>query len=191
MKFDLRKILAAMLAAQVLGPSIVPAAPVGVPTGSFTLVQPMQQFRKLHTATLLTDGRVLVVGGQTANRLLGSTEIYDPATGVWTNTGPLNVERESHTATPLTSGLVLVAGGFQNISSAEEFDFTSGQWTLTGSMNTQRYQHTATLLPDGKVLVTGGLNATDFLSSAELYDPNTRVWTPTACSLNRRAYGSG
>src|SRR5580765_7213382 len=103
----------------------------------------------------------MVTGGQTATRLLASTEVYDPASGLWTNAGPLNVGRELHTATLLTSGLVLVAGGFQNIASAELFDPTTGQWSLTGSMHEPRYQHTATLLGDGRVLVTGGLNATD------------------------------
>lgn len=51
----------------------------------------------------------------------------------------------------------------------------------TGSLATRRSSHTATLLQNGKVLVTGGV-ADDFLnqlSSAELYDPETDMWTPT------------
>ena len=50
---------------------------------------------------------------------------------------------------------------------------------VDGSMNVARYQRTATLLADGRVLVTGGLNATALLASAEIYDPKTRLWTPT------------
>src|SRR5512132_3167641 len=37
-----------------------------------------------HTATLLPNGNVLVVGGLGAN---GSAELYDPAAGTWTATG--------------------------------------------------------------------------------------------------------
>src|SRR5207245_11244404 len=54
--------------------------------------------------------------------------------------------------------------------------FTFGN---TGSLNTGRYWHTATLLPNGKVLVAGGYDGVNYLSSAELYDPATGIWTAT------------
>ena len=71
--------------------------------------------RENHTATLLSNGKVLVAGG--ANNNSGvyvfpvSTELYDPAGGIWTTTGSLNTPRVSHTATCLPSGKILVAGG--------------------------------------------------------------------------------
>ena len=46
-------------------------------------------------------------------------------------------------------------------------------------MGTARDSHTATLLPSGKVLVAGGLDCCSSLSSAELYDPATGMWTAT------------
>ena len=74
--------------------------------------------RFYHTATLLSDGRVLVAsgGGQQTfpyPELLGA-ELYDPATGNWTFTGNLNNARVLHTATLLLNGNVLVAGGYPN-----------------------------------------------------------------------------
>jgi large repetitive protein len=45
-------------------------------------------------------------------------------------------------------------------------------------MGTARAFPTATLLPNGKVLVAGGANG-NYLSSAELYDPATGIWTAT------------
>ena len=67
------------------------------------------------TATLLTSGKVLVVGGRTCSGgncfTLNSAELYDPATGKWSFTGTLNTGRDNHTATLLTDGKVLVAGG--------------------------------------------------------------------------------
>ena len=68
------------------------------------------------TVTLLSDGRLLVVGGGlnsgasmwTPSR---AAELYDPVTNRWTiTTGPATV-RIHHTATLLPDGSVLVVGG--------------------------------------------------------------------------------
>lgn len=54
------------------------------------------------------------------------------------------------------------------------------RWSDIPVMSTNRYNHTATLLHSGKVLVAGGTNATaNALTSSELYDLNTRTWSPT------------
>ena len=66
--------------------------------------------RDAHTATLLSDGRVLVAGGFDGAPLAGS-ELYDPASGTWALTGSLNIARSHHTATLLNDGRVLVVGG--------------------------------------------------------------------------------
>jgi N-acetylneuraminic acid mutarotase len=59
--------------------------------------------RKGHTATLLPDGKVLVVGGVDSNddasaKALASAELYDPKTGTWSETGSLIHPRAWHTA---------------------------------------------------------------------------------------------
>jgi hypothetical protein len=138
--------------------------------------------RKIHTATLLPSGKVLIVGGQDNNSSeIGSTEVYDPATGAWSSAAPLSVSREHHTATLLPDGRVLVVGGYKHgqgpITSAEVYDPATGAWSRTGSLFNARYGHTATMLPDGKVLVTGGFGPGSILSSAELYDPATGAWS--------------
>ena len=84
-------------------------------TGS--LNQPRAYHTATNTATLLSDGRVLVAGGAGPRPQtfpypgLASTELYNPATGNWTVTGSLNDGRLLHTATLLRDGRVLVAGG--------------------------------------------------------------------------------
>jgi N-acetylneuraminic acid mutarotase len=146
----------------------------------------LNDYRAGHTATLLTNGQVLVAGGG-----VSSAELYNPVTGVWTYTGSLVTERSDHTATRLPNGKVLVAGGlnyngskYVYLASAELYDPATGHWTATGSLAFARDGHTATLLPNGKVLVAGG-----GVISAELYDPATGHWTATG-SLGAARYGN-
>jgi N-acetylneuraminic acid mutarotase len=161
-------------------------------TGRWTRTAAMAQARWQHTATLLPDGKVLVVGGAQEDRgtvYWASAEVYDPANGRWEPIGQMEVPRASHTATLLPNGLVLVSGGLNQdglLSSAELYDPDSGSWTATGDMHSPRAGHTATLLGDGHVLVAGSAAAGnaagfgDVVATAELYDPETGTWSTTS-----------
>ena len=127
--------------------------------------------RELHTATLLSNGKALVVGGDNGGSL-ATAELYDPANGTWAASGSLGLARSRHTATLLPNGKVLIVGGSDDennsLVSAELYDPASGTWTATGSLNTARRLHTATLVQNGMVLVAGGLDSNKTaLASAE------------------------
>jgi hypothetical protein len=167
-----------------------------VPTGN--LITP----RFEHTATLLQDGKVLVVGGAVGRGDNNRAELYDPATHTWSQTPPLSHDTQDVTATLLPNGKVLVAGGTEPDSGtlAEVYDPVSGTWSDTGSPNANLYSRTATLLQDGKVLVAGGFESHGELTiwgdeivstpgSTELYDPATGKWSLTG-SLNVGRWGS-
>ena len=78
--------------------------------GTFASTANMKVTRVFHTATLLSNGKVLVAGGHDA-----SAELYDPTTATFAATGSMSVGRSAHTATLLANGKVLIAGG-QNLS---------------------------------------------------------------------------
>ncbi|CAF3228419.1 unnamed protein product [Rotaria socialis] len=151
----------------------------------------MNNARYDHTASVLTNGKVLVAGGSYGSAPMNSTELYDPSTGVWTVTGSMNNARHLHTAPVLISGEVLVAGGSyanQAMNSTELYNPSAGVWTVTGCMNNTRFSHTASVLANGNVLVAGGEDArSEIIESVELYDPSTGLWTPTG-SMNSARY---
>ncbi len=155
-------------------------------TGAFTQTGSMVVARFRHTATLLQDGRVLIVGGVPADSSIptSTAELYDPTTGIFSATGSMTTAREEHTAT-LDDGKVLITGGqspvtgssnLQLTATAEVYDPSTGSFAPTGSMTEARNSHTATLLMDGTVLIAGGGNNS---STAELYDPSTGSFTRT------------
>jgi hypothetical protein len=151
-------------------------------SGTFQSAAEMTIGRSGHTATLLKNGKVLIVGGWTGRYdLRGSAEIYDPAANTFTPTGNLVIERAGNTATLLADGRVLVAGGEDRqenaIVNAEIYDPATGKFTATGGMADPRGAHTATALRDGRVLIVGGGSghypSQNVYRTAELYDPAT------------------
>src|SRR5206468_11228460 len=97
-----------------------PARRFDAATETFTALDPMSTPRGRHTATLLRDGRVVVIGGADGVGPLASLEVYDPTTRTFSLApSALEVARQDHTATLLPDGRVLVAGG-SNASGALE-----------------------------------------------------------------------
>jgi hypothetical protein len=141
----------------------------------------VEVLRTEHTATLLQDGRVLLVGGYgiesldtTGNAVQGdlmTAHLFDPKTNTFTQTGSLTTAREQHTATLLPNGTVLVAGGFNGamgtgtppsgatLQSAEIFNPATGTFTTTlGTLATPRMDQVAAYdAASNQVLLSGGV----------------------------------
>ncbi len=173
--------------------------------------RPMLHHRQDATATLLSNGKVLVVGGiEYPNNpggpgtYLNSSEIYNPADNTWTPTAQMSVARAQHTATLLSDGRVLVAGGntaptppdnfAPPVQSTDIYDADGVAATPGPAMVQSRAGHQATLLTcpsgnpacawGGKVLMTGGYSNGPSLVSAELCDSNSlSQCTPTTGAM--------
>ena len=151
-------------------------------SGTFSRTGAMTIMRDSHTATRLTDGKVLVTGGFADVPAIaeygpiGSAELYNPTTGSFKATGSMSESRAYHTSTLLANGKVLIIGGYSGLAgtlaTAELYDPASGTFSATGSMSIARDYHTATPLANGKVLIVGG--GTDIV---ELYNPATGTFS--------------
>ena len=66
-----------------------------------------------HTATLLSDGHVLIAGGLApTGDQLSSAELFDPRTGEFSPIGSMTTQRNGQKATLLQDGRVLITGGY-------------------------------------------------------------------------------
>ena len=169
-------------------------------TGTFSPTGTMTMPREDHTATLLEDGRVLIVGGNDeGSHTTPTAELYDPSTGAFSPTGSLRTARGFHTATLLADGRVLIVGGDAAawedsgpfLASAEIYDPATGTFSPAGPLAEGRSHHAATLLPDGRVLISGGVTSggdSVSLASAELFDPATGTFSPTGPMTDGRVY---
>lgn len=115
------------------------------------------------TATLLPDGRSLLIGGESDNGPKNEAAISDLLTGQPVPlTNKLHHARAWHSATMLPDGRVLIIGGISNngsvVRNAEIFDPHTQSFSLLADSEgaAARAYHTATLLTNGNVLITGG-----------------------------------
>jgi hypothetical protein len=183
-----------MVTSMVLAALLVPGGTLAAgqeppETGDFAEAGSMEQARVNHTASLLADGRVLIVGGQSDFDLevyVATAETWDPVTGSFSPAGKLSQARGSHTATRLRDGRVLVVGGYDGhslVQAAEIWDPSTASFGSAGSLEPGRIDHVATLSSDGRVLVVGGEREgccrDSVPASAQVWDPDTETFSAT------------
>jgi len=165
----------------------------------------MNQARSWSSSILLSDGKVLVVGGAINPGQYGeadyysSAELYDPTLGTFSYTSnSMNNRRgwhfsgETHGATLLSNGNVLIAGGYDDTNgstqvggvvpynSAELYNPSTGTFSYTGNMPSASGHHSAILLQNGKVLIAGFVTA--------IYDSSNGTFSPTGAMIYPRMF---
>jgi hypothetical protein len=143
--------------------SAVASAEVWDPvTMTFHATGSMAAARVGHTATVLPDGRVLVVGGDGPVGEAAEAELWDPRTNAFSPAGRLAHPRMGHAATLLLDGRVIVAGGVDLIDRAgsgvgevEVWDPSSQAFTVVSSFLDSPKLMSLTRLAAGSVLMAG------------------------------------
>jgi len=153
-------------------------------TGTFTPTGQMSVPRFLHSATLLTGGKVLLAGGEgvISSPATATAELYDPVTGTFTPTGNMTTPRAQQLATLLVDGRVLIVpSGDQDDHSTELYDPATGTFSrTTWTTDDGGVGATSTLLASGKVLVTLNPQECDTPGMlAGLIDPASSQFTAT------------
>lgn len=147
-------------------------------SGTFSRTGPMKGWANVNTATLLKNGKVLLVGNAENDGLPADAEVYDPAAGTFTFIGNSVAPHEFAAGVRLADGTVLITGGQlpggNGSAGSDLYLPASDTFAFAGNMTTARHEHTATLLNDGTVLIVGGYSVWPTpTASAEIYKPAT------------------
>ena len=139
---------------------------------------------------VLTDGRVLAVGGQLSTNVgVKEANLFDPATQTWSTRANMHYGRYYPTATLLPDGRVLAVGGADNCPTCsnsggshdglalipEIYDPVANSWSklTNASLSLPMYTHLF-VLPDGRVMAAA--SAEDPIAARAL-DIEQQTWT--------------
>lgn len=154
----------------------------------------LQHARAQHTATMLPNGRVLVVGGRDqSGALVDSAEIFDLASGQSTPVDIGTTARAQHTATLLLNGQVLIVGGVdangRALSDAVLWDsYGSGAAHRTGQLGIARALHSADWTAGKTILISGGFDDERApIAESERYSPAGRRFESQANAAAQEA----
>lgn len=165
-----------------------------------------------HTATLLDDGRVLIIGGVEVDVVFGlplpsfsnRVQIYNPVTNSFSNGASIPGGRAYHGATKLADGSVLACGGadgdfvlltFNPKSDAYRYNPGTNTWSNTAAMLSARAYPNFVSLGDRHYII-GGLQTVDVTTGSgvpnqgvDYYDGSTGTWTSCANTQGAREVG--
>ena len=144
-----------------------------------------------HTATVLGDGRILLVGGRAPRNppcpgtpcydAVEEVELFDPIVGETQVVDSIPGGLYDHAATLLSDGRVLITGGRDTTGAVRDdawlFDPAPDVEALvrTRALGHARAQHTASELCDGTVLLVGGTDDDGGSPPTERYNPAARA----------------
>jgi hypothetical protein len=131
--------------------------------------------------TVLSDGRLLVVGGHIQNFVgIPDANIFDSATLNWTQVAPMAYGRWYPTAVALPDRRILVVAGKEDCDTCiasvpEVYDVALNTWTsLPGANNPlPEYPHLF-VLPNGRILQAGSFERA---IPTQVLDVSTQTWT--------------
>jgi hypothetical protein len=113
-----------------------------------------------HSALLLSDNRIMVVGCDNPYNLTRKCEMYDIQSNIWSPITDMTYTYVSHEATLLNDGRVIVIGDFGNLNNekfnSEIYYPEKNLWVQTNLMPNIKQFRKSILLSNNKLAILGG-----------------------------------
>lgn len=159
------------------------AAALDTTTGTWQQLPDLPHARYAHTVTL-HDGRVYVVGGESAAGAVPQVDVFDPRTSSWSEGGVMPQARGSHDTVSTPRGLYVLGGWRSGGPSrlVQVYDPTRGTWREAPALPEPMSRGGAAVL-DGRLWVS-------FHEFGAALDLSTDEWAPAPHPpLSRHGHG--
>jgi N-acetylneuraminic acid mutarotase len=149
------------------------------------LLTPTEQF-----AAAAAGGMIYAIGATASGSVLGSVQVYNPATNSWSLTAPLPTPRRDLAAAE-ANGSIYAIGGLnsvaQTVGTVEVYTPATASWSTVSSMPTAR-SFLAAATVGSSIYAIGGYDDFGYSNTLEAYDTSTGVWTTAASMPTPRAF---
>ncbi|MBI5033455.1 MAG: hypothetical protein HZB51_23280 [Chloroflexi bacterium] len=182
-------------------PTIVSASPAAptMQTAS-TRWQPRNRMptSRASAATANYENKIYVIGGETDETTISTTQSYDPIQDTWTTLQPKPVAVTDISAA-IVAGKIYVPGGKLADSSVtsicEVYDPQENVWSQAASLPIALSGYALTPF-EGKLYLFGGYDGKNYVNTVYMYDPSRDQWSertriPTARALAGVAIAGG
>ena len=132
------------------------------------------------------NGRLFVFGGKfddCIDRIMKTSEVYDPETDTWQDLPPMPHKRTSSAAVTV-DGKIYVMEGFvcdkyvvDPVSSVDIFNVTTWKWEKGPDMPTPCHQHAAVTIGKFIFVIGGHTHHYELLSDTLIYDVDKKKWS--------------
>ncbi len=166
-------------------------------TNTWSTLPQMSKARVNLQATQLSNGKVLITGGQTgsanATTTTNAAQLFNPTTNTWTSVSNMITPRHFHQVVPITNGNAIVIGGLDGATmggtnKVEKYNSATNSFTALAPMANKRNDFSAVLDPTGTKIYAIGGSCMTLTDSVEVYTIATNTWQ-TGPSLLQNGYG--
>ncbi|XP_054160938.1 uncharacterized protein LOC128958993 [Oppia nitens] len=134
------------------------------------------------------DSKLYAIGGEN----IKTVETYDTLTNIWKSVSSMNIIRNDF-GSAIINNTIYVCGGENDkyLKSCEYYSSNIDKWFSTTPMISERSGFELISIGDRFMYAIGGYNGKDLMNSMEMFDINTKQWTPKAnMQSSRYSFGS-